>query len=90
MAGILINDGPDRALGLARESAEARDIRMAGGADVIQQSLDLGVVDELEVALAPVLFGGGRVHWHHALAVFLRHAPRSGGAEVNAGSGPAE
>ncbi|MCX7701464.1 MAG: dihydrofolate reductase family protein, partial [Gemmataceae bacterium] len=55
-----INDGPERALGLARESAGSRDIRIAGGADVIQQYLNLGVVDELEIALVPVLFGGGR------------------------------
>jgi len=55
-----INDGPERALALARESAGSRDIRIAGGADVIQQYLNLGVVDELEIALVPVLFGGGR------------------------------
>ena len=55
-----ISDGPERALELARESAGARDIRVAGGADVIQQYLNLGVVDEMEIALAPVLFGGGR------------------------------
>ncbi len=55
-----INDGPERALELAREAADGRDIRIAGGADVIQQYLNLGVVDELEIALAPVLFGGGR------------------------------
>jgi dihydrofolate reductase len=55
-----INDGPERALELARESAGGRDIRISGGADVIQQYLNLDVVDELEIALAPVLFGGGR------------------------------
>ena len=55
-----INDGPERALELARESANGRDIRIAGGADVIQQYLNLGVIDELEIALAPVLFSGGR------------------------------
>lgn len=55
-----VNDGPERALELARESAGSRDIRIAGGADVIQQYLKMGVVDELEIALAPVLFGGGR------------------------------
>jgi dihydrofolate reductase len=55
-----INDGPARALKLARESAGSRDIRIAGGPDVIQQYLTMGVVDELEIALAPVLFGGGR------------------------------
>src|SRR5262249_39519569 len=55
-----VNDGPERALELARESAGSRDIRIAGGADAIQQYLNMGVVDELEIALAPVLFGGGR------------------------------
>ena len=57
---FFVNDGPERALGLARESAGARDVRIAGGADVIQQYLTMDVVDELEIALAPVLFGGGR------------------------------
>jgi dihydrofolate reductase len=55
-----INDGPERALELARESAGSRDVRIAGGADVIQQYLNMGAVEELEIALAPVLFGGGR------------------------------
>ena len=55
-----VNDGPESALEQARESAGGRDIRIAGGADVIQQYLNMGVIDELEIALAPVLFGGGR------------------------------
>ncbi len=55
-----VNDGPERALELARESAGSRDIRIAGGADVIQQFLNLGAVDELEIALAPICFGSGR------------------------------
>src|SRR5690242_3117605 len=55
-----INDGAEHALELARESAGSRDVRIAGGADVIQQYLNLDVVDELEIALAPVLFGAGR------------------------------
>jgi dihydrofolate reductase len=54
------NDGPASALEKARESAGDRDVRISGGADVIQQYLKMGVVDELEIALAPVLFGGGR------------------------------
>lgn len=57
---FFINDGPERALEMAREAAGTRDIRIAGGADVIQQYLSLGVVEELEVALAPVMFGAGR------------------------------
>ncbi|GIW09510.1 MAG: deaminase [Dehalococcoidia bacterium] len=55
-----VTDGPERALELARETAGKRDIRISGGANVIQQYLSLGVVDELEIALVPVLFGGGR------------------------------
>ena len=55
-----VNDGPERALELARKSAGGRDVRISGGADVIQQYLNMGVVEELEIALAPVLFGGGR------------------------------
>ncbi|MCS6848395.1 MAG: dihydrofolate reductase family protein [Anaerolineae bacterium] len=55
-----VNDGAQSALEQAREAAGGRDIRIAGGADVIQQYLNLGVVDELEIALVPVLFGGGR------------------------------
>lgn len=55
-----VNDGPERALERARESAGGRDVRIAGGADVIQQYLNLGAVDELEIALSPVLFGSGR------------------------------
>lgn len=60
-----VNDGPERALELARESAGARDVRIAGGADVIQQYLNLKVIEELEVALAPVLFCGGRRLFEH-------------------------
>ena len=55
-----VNDGPERALELARKAAGSKDIRISGGANVIQQYLNLGVVDELEIALVPVMFGAGR------------------------------
>jgi dihydrofolate reductase len=55
-----VNDGPESALEQARASAGGRDIRISGGADVIQQFLNLGIVEELAIAVAPVLFGGGR------------------------------
>lgn len=60
-----INNGPEHALALAREAAGSRDIRIAGGADVIQQYLNLDAIDEMELALAPVLFGGGRRLFEH-------------------------
>ncbi|MFT4243110.1 MAG: dihydrofolate reductase family protein [Acidovorax sp.] len=55
-----VNEGPEHALALARQAAGAADIRISGGADVIDQYLNLDAVDELEIALAPVFFGGGR------------------------------
>jgi len=55
-----VNDGPESALEQAKKSAGGRDIRISGGANVIQQYLNLGVIDELEIALAPVMFGGGQ------------------------------
>ncbi|MFJ4346232.1 dihydrofolate reductase family protein [Pseudomonas sp. NPDC089401] len=55
-----VDDGPQSALAKARLSAGDRDIRISGGADVIQQYLAMGVIEELEIALAPVLFGSGR------------------------------
>jgi len=55
-----VNDGIESALRQARAVAGGRDIRIAGGADVIQQYLRAGLVDEFALAIAPVMFGGGR------------------------------
>jgi dihydrofolate reductase len=55
-----VNDGVESALRQARESAGGRDIRVAGGANLIQQYLNMGVIEELEIAQAPVLFSSGR------------------------------
>jgi dihydrofolate reductase len=55
-----VNDGIASALHQARAVAGDRDIRIAGGADVIQQSLRAGLVDEFALAISPVMFGGGR------------------------------
>jgi len=54
-----VNDGFASALAQARAAAGTKDVRIAGGANVVQQALAAGVVDELEIALAPVIFGGG-------------------------------
>jgi dihydrofolate reductase len=54
-----VNDGIAVALDQAREVAGDRDVRIAGGADLIQQYLDGGLVDEFSVTVSPVLFGTG-------------------------------
>ena len=60
-----INEGPEHALELAQKSAGNRDIRIAGGANVIQQYLNMSVIDEFEIALAPILFCAGRRLFEH-------------------------
>lgn len=55
-----VTEGPGKALELAREAAGSKDIRISGGADVLQQYLALGAIEELEIAMTPVLFGSGR------------------------------
>jgi dihydrofolate reductase len=54
-----VNDGIESALHQARAAAGARDIRIAGGADAIQQYLRAGLVDEFTLAISPVIFDGG-------------------------------
>ena len=43
----------------ARKAAGNRDIRIAGGANVIQQYLNAGFVDEFTIHYSPVFFGHG-------------------------------
>jgi dihydrofolate reductase len=54
-----LNDGVESALSQARKSAGGRDIRIAGGANVIQQFLNAGLVDEFTVHYTPIFFGQG-------------------------------
>lgn len=54
-----VNDGIHSALTQARAVAGGRDIRIAGGANVVLQYLDAGLVDEFSIALVPVFFGEG-------------------------------
>jgi dihydrofolate reductase len=54
-----VNNGIESALHQAREAANGRDIRIAGGANAIRQYLNAGLVDEFSIALAPVFLGNG-------------------------------
>ncbi|MFG1944874.1 dihydrofolate reductase family protein [Nonomuraea sp. NPDC048826] len=54
-----VNDGIEAALGLAREAAGDRDVRIAGGGATILQYVNAGLVDEFSISLSPVFFGSG-------------------------------
>ena len=54
-----VTDGIEDALEQAREAADGKDVYIGGGADIINQYLAAGLVDELEVHIAPLILGGG-------------------------------
>ena len=53
-------DGVAEAVEQARGAAGDKDVHVMGGADVIRQALELGLVDELTIIVAPVVLGGGK------------------------------
>jgi dihydrofolate reductase len=54
-----VTDGPEAALERARAAAGDRDVTIGGGAKTINQYLRLGLLDELEIHVAPILLGSG-------------------------------
>jgi dihydrofolate reductase len=54
-----VTDGSGSALEQARAAAGERDVAIAGGASAVQQYVRAGVVDELQVHVAPLLLGDG-------------------------------
>ena len=54
-----VTDGIESALAQAKEAADGKDVFIGGGADIINQYLAAGLVDELELHLVPILLGGG-------------------------------
>lgn len=54
-----VADGIGSALEQAGRAAGDRDVRIAGGANAVQQYLSAGLVDEFELHVVPVLLGAG-------------------------------
>ncbi len=54
-----VTDGIESALEQAKQAAAGKDVALAGGASVAQQYLSAGLLDELELTIAPVLLRDG-------------------------------
>ena len=54
-----VTDGIEAALDRAREAAGAGDVRLCGGAATVRAYLRAGLVDEMHIAISPILLGGG-------------------------------
>jgi dihydrofolate reductase len=80
-----VTDGIESALARAKEAARGDDVSLAGGADVAQQYLAAGLIDEVWLNVAPVVLGAGTRLFDNLAGseVALR------GGEVIAGAGVA-
>jgi len=54
-----VTGGIHEALDRARDAAKGMDVRIGGGPNTIQQYLRAGLIDELHIAISPVLLGAG-------------------------------
>ena len=52
--------GVEEAVQQATKAAGDKDVHVMGGADVIRQALEAGLVDELTIIVAPITLGGGK------------------------------
>ncbi len=66
-AGVytFVTDGIESALEQAKAAAGDKDVAVMGGADIGQQYVRAGLVDEISIHLVPVLFGGGTRMFEH-------------------------
>ncbi|MEO8291529.1 MAG: dihydrofolate reductase family protein [Actinomycetota bacterium] len=56
---FFVTDGIESALEQARHAADGQDVVLGGGANVAQQYLAAGLVDEFELHIVPILLGSG-------------------------------
>ena len=54
-----VTDGIEDALYRAKEAAGSRDVRIGGGASTVRQYLEARLIDEMHIALSPVVLGRG-------------------------------
>lgn len=54
-----VTNGIESALMQAKDAADGKDVSLGGGADVAQQYLGAGLIDELQLNVVPILLGEG-------------------------------
>jgi dihydrofolate reductase len=58
-----VTDGIESALEQAKQAAGGKDVRVGGGAATVRQYLQAKLIDELHLAVRPVLLGEGENLW---------------------------
>jgi dihydrofolate reductase len=82
-----VTDGIEAALTQAKEAAQGRDVRIGGGVSTIRQYLAEGCIDEMHLAMSPVLLGEGEplfagMNWHELGLVVDRTVPGENATHV--------
>ena len=54
-----VTEGINAALARATEAAKGKDVQIAGGVETIRQYLRAALIDEMQLAISPVLLGSG-------------------------------
>jgi dihydrofolate reductase len=54
-----VTDGIESAYAQARQAANGKDMRLGGGVTTVREFLQAGLVDEMHLAISPVLLGSG-------------------------------
>ena len=54
-----VTGGIRAALDARREAAKGQDVRLGGGVATIRQYLEAGLIDEMHLAISPILLGSG-------------------------------
>ncbi len=79
-----VADGIHAALARAIEAANGRDVRLGGGVATIRQYLEAGLIDEMHLAITPVLLGSGERLWDGIDAAKLAYQCTEHVASANA------
>ena len=66
-----VTDGIHAALAHARQAANGKDVRLGGGVATIRQYLETGLIDEIHIAISPILLGSGEHLFANLNAVAL-------------------
>lgn len=66
-----VTHGLEAAINQARSAANDKNVVVMGGADVVRQSVDLRLIDELQIHLAPLVLGSGTPLFEGALPTSL-------------------
>ena len=60
-----VSGGIESALEQSKAAAGDKDVAVMGGAEIGQQFIRAGLIDEISIHLVPVLFGGGTRMFEH-------------------------